>query len=446
MIRGSIFLVLPALFRRSPEGNILVEKQAANGLECWADNFQYVVIAAPVYESEDTSSSVTTVEYVDLSSLYCRFRLEFISLPQVYRTIGFLRFYRSTQQLLANKIKTSEYLSFAIGGLVGDWASVAALEAIRQKRPFSIWTDRVEHQVVRNFHHDHQGFKKFYYFLKVHLWVSPLMQQLERHVIRNCQLGLFHGFDCLNAYSPYCSNPHLVHDVHLKPSDCISQDQLTQKLDRLRRKDKLKILYVGRATSMKGPFDWIEVMAKLRCRDIAFEATWVGDGPLLSDMRERVAQLHLEHLVHMPGFIGDRSHLLQMMRNSDLFVFCHKTPESPRCLIESLMSASPILGYGSPYAEDLVGNLANRLLVPCNQVTTLVDYIAHFDRQRDQLSEVVQSCYHLGTQYSDQAVFAHRSHLIKQYLGPQPLADDRKLPQSLLKSSWSAINVADLNG
>jgi hypothetical protein len=46
-------------------------------------------------------------------------------------------------------------------------------------------------------------------------------------------------------------------------------------------------------------------MAKLHSRGIAFEATWVGDGPLLPAMRQQVERLNLEHLVHMPGFIGD---------------------------------------------------------------------------------------------------------------------------------------------
>lgn len=441
VVNQSLLLVLPVAFRRSPDGTLLVEKQAANGLERWAENFQYLMVAAPLqtYEASDPSS---TVEYVDVDRLACRFRLELIPLPWAYKLRVFIKSYRLVRQLLANKIRTCQYLCFAIGGLVGDWATVAALEAIHQRKPFSIWTDRVEHQVTKSFYQDYQGIRRIYHFLKDHLWVSPLMQQLERHVISYCQLGLFHGLDCFTTYSPYCSNAHLVHDIHLKSSDRISQHQLTQKLHRLHTKDKLQILYVGRAAAMKGPLDWIEVMAKLHARGIAFEATWVRDGPLLSAMRQEVVRLNLEHLVHIPGYISNRLHLLEMLRNSDLFVFCHKTPESPRCLIESLMSASPIVGYGSPYAQDLVGNLADRLLVPCHQITDLVDRIVTFYSQRHHLAEVIQSCYQLGAEYSDEAVFARRSRLIKRYLGQQPPTDHRTRPQS----PWAPINVAHLRG
>lgn len=437
MIRTSLLLVLPVPFKRSPEGVLLVEQQTANGLGLWTENFDYVVVAAPV---EQLSYLSDTVEYIEVDSLFCRSRLELILLPSAYKLGIFLNSYRSVRQVFVEKIPTSQYLCFAIGGLVGDWASVAALEAIRQKKPFSVWTDRVEHQVARVYYRDHKSLKRFYHFLKDSLWVSPLMQRFERYVIGRCQLGLFHGLDCFKAYSPYCSNPHLVHDIHLKSRDRLGDRQLIQKLDRLKRKDKLQILYVGRAAAMKGPFDWIEVMEKLHRMGIAFDATWVGDGPLLPAMRQQVKRLNLQHLVHMPGFIGDRLHLLKMMRDSDLFVFCHKTPESPRCLIEALMSASPILGYGTSYSEDLLGDLANRLLVPCDQVTALVDRVVHFYRHRDQLAEATARCHRLGAEYSDEAVFAHRSRLIKQYLGSQPPADGSTSLEGL---SWATVNVAD---
>ena len=42
--------------------------------------------------------------------------------------------------------------------------------------------------------------------------------------------------------------------------------------------------------------------------------------------------------VALPGFIRDRSAILKVLREAQVFVFCHKTPESPRNLIEALVS------------------------------------------------------------------------------------------------------------
>ena len=39
-----------------------------------------------------------------------------------------------------------------------------------------------------------------------------------------------------------------------------------------------------------------------------------------------------------------------------VLVFCHTTPESPRNLVEALISGCPIVGYHSDFAAELVGD------------------------------------------------------------------------------------------
>ena len=53
------------------------------------------------------------------------------------------------RKLLAEEIERCEYLQFAIGNLIGDWAGVAATEARKQGRSYAIHTDRVEPQLLR---------------------------------------------------------------------------------------------------------------------------------------------------------------------------------------------------------------------------------------------------------------------------------------------------------
>jgi len=328
-----------------------------------------------------------------------------------------LRCYRRTRLLLSVRIRRCEYLCFAIGGLVGDWASVAAFEAIRQKRRFSVWTDRVEHKVARTAHVDSVGLKRVYRKLKNNWVVSPLMEKLERHIIARCALGLFHGRDCFDAYSRDCQSPHLVHNIHLQPEDRIASGERQEKARRVRAGKPLGLIYVGRVAGMKGPFDWVLAMTELRSRGIKFHASWIGDGPLLAEMRAEVSRRGLSDMVELPGFASDRIQLLQTIRDSDLFVFCHKTPESPRCLIEALMSGTPIVGYDSPYPRDLLGGTADQLLVSFDDPSALAEKISDLDGDREQLSGLIERCYEIGSHYSDYAVFQHRSDLIKNYLG-----------------------------
>lgn len=167
---------------------------------------------------------------------------------------------------------------------------------------------------------------------------------------------------------------------------------------------------------MKGPRDWLEVMRQLASLGVQYEATWLGDGPLLEEMRVAVMASGLADRVKFGGFVGDRGLLLGAMRRADLFVFCHKTPESPRCLIETLMSAAPFVGYDSPYPADLAEELAPDLLTPPHDPIALAGRIADLDRDRSRLAELVRLSHAKGGHFSDEAVFGHRSDLIKQHL------------------------------
>lgn len=413
--KDSLLLVLPVAFRRDREGTLLFEAQACNGLDRWADHFHRLVIACPLEMDVSITPSKASVEYLEVDQIQSRDRMDFVPLPWAYQLGTFLKSYYHTRRLLVERIRQCQYLSFAIGGLVGDWASVAALEAIRQKRQFSIWSDRVEHQVIRSNHLETVGLKRVYCKLKNNWIVSPLMERLEHHIIQRCDLGLFHGRDCFDAYARYCRSPHLVHDIHLKPEDRIASTQLQEKIHQVRSGKPLRLLYAGRAAGMKGPLDWIQIMAELYNRGITFHACWMGDGPLLADMRAEVTRLGLNNIISLPGFVSDRAQLMQAIRDSDLFVFCHKTPESPRCLIEALMSGTPIVGYDNPYARDLLGKSADQLLVFCDSITELAERILELNIDREQLCELIERCYELGEHYSDYAVFQHRSNLLKEY-------------------------------
>ena len=413
----SLLLVLPVPFRRSG-ATLLVESQACNGLDRWAEHFRKLVVACPVEPEEIARRRADRDAYLPTEHIRAHARIEFVPLPWAYALGPFLRTYRRTRATLAEKIRGSTYLTFGLGGLVGDWAAVASLEAIRQCRPFSVWTDRVEHEVIKRDYLDHARVKRLYRRFKNRLVVAPLMKNLHRHILTRCDLGLLHGRDCFDTYAPYCRNPHVVHNIHTKPGDHVPADALAEKLRWVAAGGPLRLVYAGRVAEMKGPLDWVRVLAALRDRGVPFHATWLGDGPRLDDARAEVVRLGLTGSVELPGHIGDRDLLLCALRAADLFVFCHKTPESPRCLIEALISGCAPVGYDSPYSRGLLESAADRLLVPRLDETGLAELVYHLHQNRDELVGLIRACATLGSKYSDVEVFRPRGELIKEYLTP----------------------------
>lgn len=404
----SMYLVLPVPFRVA-EGRVFVECQAANGLDRWADNFDRVLIAAPVIPEQEVRN-LKGVCWRDVDTLQHRERISCQPLPWAYTPLPFVKQFAAARRLIADSIAESRHLQFAIGGLVGDWAAIAALEAIKQNRPYAIHTDRVEHEVMRKTSGSASALRK----LKIAI-EAPLMKRYHQHVIRHSSLGLWHGDDCFRAYSPWCRENHLVHDIHTKQSDLIDDASLDRKLASILSSETLELCYVGRLDPMKAPVEWLRAISVARDLGVNLRATWYGEGDLRQQAEAETLRLNLQAVVSFPGFLSNRARLLDRIRDAHALVFTHITPESPRNLLESLVCGTPFLGYDNAYAVDLLRGHGGGALVPIHNVNALGSLIGAIDRDRKHLCEMTLKAAENGRRFTDTAVFAERSELIKAF-------------------------------
>jgi colanic acid/amylovoran biosynthesis glycosyltransferase len=405
----TLLLVIQVPMYRAGD-RLFCERQACNGLRLWAANFDRVTVMLPLASGPPPEGWIPLSEVGEGLD-----RIEIELLPTAYRPDQFLRALPGTVRRIASLIGQADYLCFSIGGLFGDWGSVACLAAHWMGRPYAVWTDRVESEVVRQGFHSGPLRRRLMARL-----TQPLMKRLEIAVIRRAELGLFHGRDTFEAYSPFCGGQaELVHNIHIARDDHIRPAELHAKV-RDAATGPLKICYTGRAEDMKGPFDWLEALSGLQARGVDFEAVWLGDGSQRPAMLRRIAELGLEERVAMPGFTDNRAEVLRTIRQSHVFLFCHKTPESARCLIEALISGTAIFGYQSAYAADLIADNGGGVLVPKNDTKTLAARLADYASARTRLAGLFLQAKASGDPLDDVSVFRHRSGLVKTYLGQMP--------------------------
>ncbi|MCX5770560.1 MAG: glycosyltransferase [Candidatus Hydrogenedentes bacterium] len=405
----SLLLVVPVSLRLSG-GKTFLEIQACNGVERWAESFSSVVFAAPVIPEDMAAKEVSTV-WRDVDELNCRGRSEFIPLPWAYRYRDFAAAFGRTRKVLRALVERTRYLHLSLSGFAGDWAAVAALEARKLGRAYACHTDRVEFSVQLAME-PRPSFKRL---LRAYAQY-PLIKYYQRHVIKTCAVGLWHGYDCYRVYSKMCSNNFLVHDIHTKKADYVGWDAVENKAARVLYEKPLRVVYTGRASGMKGPLDWVRSIAYARDYGADFTAAWVGDGPLLEDMKRLAHKLGLDGIVSFPGFVEERKQLLEYLRNAHVLVFTHLTPESPRCLIESFVSGTPIVGYENAYAQDLIEGYGGGAFVKLRDAAGLGRLITELDRDRPRVAELIREAGKNGARWNDEEVFRHRSDLLKQNL------------------------------
>ncbi|MBO9408834.1 glycosyltransferase [Shimia sp. R9_1] len=386
------------------EGQLFLEDQARVGLRLWADNFATVAAMMPVIDAPPPVGW-SAYQFGDLD------RVALHPLPAAYSLAGFAKHYPATRHKIRSLIKEADVLSFAIGGLLGDWGAVACFTAKSAGRRFAVWTDRVESEVTRLT--ATQGPLRTR--LRKRLTAGP-MWALEKAVIRRADLGLFHGRETFDTYAPFNRNPHVVHDILLDRSFQIDTTSFQAKQSALQQ-GPLQIVYAGRADAMKGPLEWLSVLQGLRDAGVVFHASWLGDGPMLEEMRRAVAKAGLEAQVSLPGFVQDREVVMAALRRAHIFLFCHKTPESPRCLIEALMSGTPIVGYDGAYPRELVAAHSGGRFVPRGDVQALSETVKTLAQQPEALLSLQGSARQDGQAFDQDSVFRHRSAILKQALG-----------------------------
>lgn len=410
--RQGMLLVLPVPFRIQQK-QLLFDVQACNGLERWADNFGQITVVAPVIP-ETLATQDRVLVWQDTATLKKLERFELIPLPWSHSLREFQIHYRSSRALLAEAIRRCEYLQFAISGLWGDWAALAALEARKQGRPYAIHTDLVDYQVIQQINQEQNFLKRSKSKL-----LSLLMQRYHEWIIRRCSLGLWHGEDCYRAYSPLCANSYLIHDVHTKAEDSITDSQLCQKLEQVMTDPTLRICYAGRMATMKAPLDWVRAVVHAKQLGARLDAVWFGEGALQNEMAALITELGAEPYIHLAGFEADRPKLLQQIRDSHVMLFTHISSESPRCLLESLICGTPIVGYHSLYAEELLNEYDSGWLGPVHNWRKLGEQLKALADDRPHLAHLTQQAATNGSRFNDAAVFQERSRLIITHLSSE---------------------------
>ena len=133
-----LLLILPLHAYRVGE-KIFIDAQACNGLRLWLKNFRFVTLMCPMELCLRSPASTLPLESIDGID-----RMAFFGLPTAYAPVKFFANLPEVMRLLSKQISVANYSHFAIGGLWGDWASVASIIASRAGIPFAVWTDRVE--------------------------------------------------------------------------------------------------------------------------------------------------------------------------------------------------------------------------------------------------------------------------------------------------------------
>lgn len=407
-MKGSILLVIPPILVKI-EDEIQIDGDFANNLRAYLENFDTVTVACP---SAPISPNNGLPNTIDFKSICGYERVNLIILPYPYREDRYIINYRSVAKLLRSEIESADYLLFSPHAPF-DWSTLAAKLAIAMHRSYDMEADWHLENVSRFIVSEMSfGFRK----LRKYIWIL-MHTKIYNECMKNSSVSLLQGQDVYDAYKDIAPNPKKVLNVQITKQNYISKKDLEEKISRIKEREDITISYAGRAIEMKGPLDWIKIVDYISKNGVKLQARWYGDGELLSSMRLEASALKIDNLVHFPGKV-DREVVVKAMHESDIFLFCHRTAESPRCLVEALAGAAPIVGYGSLYAQDLVAQNGGGVFVEVDDWLELAEQLRSLDKDREKLAKLVSDAYQTAQLYDRDEAIQYRIDLIKEFVVP----------------------------
>jgi glycosyltransferase involved in cell wall biosynthesis len=125
----------------------------------------------------------------------------------------------------------------------------------------------------------------------------------------------------------------------------------------------VNLLFLSRIEVAKGVFELLDAFRLLEAKQPGrYTLTFAGDGPALSELKERARDLGVENVI-FPGFVtGEKK--LACYRSADVFCFLSYTEGMPNAVLEALAMGLPIVSSAVGGLKDILQEDNSGYLVP----------------------------------------------------------------------------------
>lgn len=400
---NSLVLVIPSVVSMS-DGKLELDGDFANNLNAYLQAFSRVhvmSVKAPPQNPFPSTVAVSDIEHAD--------RLKVTVLPEPYREDRYLFHRGRVRRILKAAMLESEYHLISPHAAF-DWSTLAAEICIAEGIPYNMEADwalpAARAELWRLMPPGPTKARKLFW----RLYHDPKYYRALGH----SALSLLQGGEVFHELADRAPNPFSVLNVQMTAEDRIGPVELARKLERPDDRT-IKIVYAGRASAMKGPFVWLDIVSRLKASGCKFHATWVGGGEDLEAMRQFVADRDLADVCTLAGRL-EREETHRLVKEADVFLFCHLIQESPRCLVEALVLGTPIVGFDSHYARGLVADEGGGLFVPRGDSEQLAAVVRGLMEKPQTIRELMARAAASGSKLDRDTAIAERIRLMKAHL------------------------------
>jgi len=146
------------------------------------------------------------------------------------------------------------------------------------------------------------------------------------------------------------------------------------KSRKILNKEKISLIFVGRLEKEKNPDLPVLITAKLKEKGHNVYLNLVGDGNLRSEIEKIVNDLKLNEITKIFGWIREKDVLLEIIRNSDIFLFTSRPGEGlGLVIVEAMSQGLPVIATRCGGPEEIIENGINGYLIEYTNEKGIID-------------------------------------------------------------------------
>lgn len=177
--------------------------------------------------------------------------------------------------------------------------------------------------------------------------------------------------------------------------------------------EPLNLLSVGRLITRKR-IDWlIDTVGFAVGKGLNVRLNIVGEGNLLSDLRQKAAAMNLSDNVNFMGLVG-RQQMPEVYRANDIFVMASQHEGMSNAMLEAIASGLPVVTTPCEGVEELIGD--NGILVNYPDLEAFFTAINRIRTDNDKYTAMSKASRKMAEKFSWSAVAQQYIHYYQQLI------------------------------
>lgn len=256
---------------------------------------------------------------------------------------------------------------------------------------------------------------RFDFEFRKYLKSEWMVQKLVKYVARiygQCDkcIAVNHAMEKVLKDYGYTKDAIVIHNG--TEMTLLDHPSLIEKVKKQYQLDRqYTFLFVGRINEVKNIFFLLEVLKRLKQKNISYKMLYVGEGPDEKKLKQKIKEYHLEESVILTGKITDREYLKAIYYVSDLLLFPSLFDASSLVQIEAASQKTPTVFIEGSVTSNTITNNVNGFTA-LDDVEKYTDRVIEILKDKKLYEKVKERAYHdLATPWSEIAKETYNLYL-----------------------------------